>query len=701
MAKVLAALFLLSLHASGVVGLTVKPKETAKAKLDHLVKMADAVSWHKNVTHIVPAHIKEKVRIARMAKVKGVHARQIPAHQMLGECGSHIPVKQLGLVTASKSIALLGLGMSSNLTSPDWEVTSGSGCSIEGNCAESGSHPEIYSNHQSCTITINTPRPLEVVRFETEGYFDQLTVNDQVYTGRGITAGPEGVMPSGVIQWSSDFSVLYGGWKICLEQPQEHEGTNSYAMPGVGANQVVADNGNDAMGIVNGDEPFVKVLKDGFFEVGCYFDKMLTSADKFGNDKDKYNNQQNVSVAKYNELVLKMEQKEVTPTICFQFCRTIRGMVFFGIANGNECYCAPYFHAGPGDDSKCDVGCQGDPTKMCGNAKGKSTIWEMHLCGDTGDDLQDNTIAADEALTYFYESAAYAVDLGSKMSDAGAALEKVGGLSGSMVAAGLGMEANKASADLTRSWMTGRKPYESLFEAAKKAQSLEGEDFTVATTVTQVENTITIIKEFEPTVYQNGKDIHELVKRAYPASQYQAFGGDELVDSLAKELRSGAKAHDFRLASYAMGQRELEPPASLCSGKTIGLPKLGLGENGCGIACEQTLFPTKCLGFTHFQVDGTEDVCFLFSEMDDVEIFDDPEEGKSLLQQKSSEGARAAAVCKVKLTEIRLGYKPKGELKKKTRCFGSCDGLSAREGVANYAVPSSVMVGGKSVIEKP
>ena len=131
---------------------------------------------------------------------------------------------------------------------------------------------------------------------------------------------------------------------------------------------------------------------------------------------------------------------------------------------------------------------------------------------------------------------------------------------------------------------------------------------------------------------------------------------------------------------------------------------VGLGENGCGIACEQTLYPAKCLGFSHYQVEGKEDLCFLFSEVIDVEVFEKPEKSAALLQQRQGaakkEGSPAAAVCKVKMSEITMGYKPKGELKKNKRCFGSCDGFEARSAVEKYSIPDTVEVDGKEVIEK-
>jgi len=145
-----------------------------------------------------------------------------------------------------------------------------------------------------------------------------------------------------------------------------------------GSDQVLAEGG--ATGSVAGSEAFATVLKDGFFEVGCYTDKMLTTADKFGDEKDKYKDLAGVSIVNYADLVDDADKEPMTPTVCFEFCSTIPDMVFFGITAGRTCYCTPYFHPGPGDAGKCDAVCEGDTTLMCGNTGGRSSVFEMHTC---------------------------------------------------------------------------------------------------------------------------------------------------------------------------------------------------------------------------------------------------------------------------------------------------------------------------------
>merc|ERR1719163_417497 len=62
--------------------------------------------------------------------------------------------------------------------------------------------------------------------------------------------------------------------------------------------------------------------------------------------------------------VPKEDQQPMTQKVCFEFCRTIPNMGFFGIVNGRGCYCTPYFKAMESDSSQCDSGCAGDATVM-------------------------------------------------------------------------------------------------------------------------------------------------------------------------------------------------------------------------------------------------------------------------------------------------------------------------------------------------
>merc|ERR1719238_996210 len=145
-------------------------------------------------------------------------------------------------------------------------------------------------------------------------------------------------------------------------------------------------------------DPFVTVSKDGFFEVNCIKDAMVSSADKHGDGKFDFANQNaRVSIVWYDQIVPKEDREAMTPDVCFNFCRTVPDAGFFGLAYGRQCYCTPYWKRGAGDSSQCDAVCEGDKSTMCGGMT-KQSIYAMHMCADTANDLASAKEAAEKEL---------------------------------------------------------------------------------------------------------------------------------------------------------------------------------------------------------------------------------------------------------------------------------------------------------------
>merc|ERR1719473_1369946 len=152
---------------------------------------------------------------------------------------------------------------------------------------------------------------------------------------------------------------------------------------------------------VESQKGYGTVTKDGFMEVSCVKDYMYSHGDKDGPNKHEYEigSSSNVSIVHYSMLVPKEDQSSMSAEVCFEFCRTVPDMLFFGLTAGRECYCLPFFQQMAGDSSKCDAVCEGNPTTMCGGMA-KSSIFEMHFCDSTAGDLAD---AAEKASTLMEE----------------------------------------------------------------------------------------------------------------------------------------------------------------------------------------------------------------------------------------------------------------------------------------------------------
>lgn len=154
------------------------------------------------------------------------------------------------------------------------------------------------------------------------------------------------------------------------------------------------------------DEGFITIYKDGYFHVRCMMDEMF----KIANYHDEltrvheYKVKTNVSIVKYADRVDVEKQVKMTPRICFDFCRTIPDMNQFGLVYGRECYCTPYYHQIPGD-GVCSSPCEGDNAVTCGNQDGMADVYEMHTCGDTVSDAQEDVDDMKKMLEHAHELA--------------------------------------------------------------------------------------------------------------------------------------------------------------------------------------------------------------------------------------------------------------------------------------------------------
>jgi len=117
------------------------------------------------------------------------------------------------------------------------------------------------------------------------------------------------------------------------------------------------------------------VFADGYSRVGCEVDAAPQSERVYFKDHACGN------VSSCRLLKLPMQ-----PRLCFDFCRTQETAHFFGLVHGRDCYCGTYFHAhSTGGQGECDRQCEGDAEEMCGG-KVKSSLFEMHSCGDSKDE---------------------------------------------------------------------------------------------------------------------------------------------------------------------------------------------------------------------------------------------------------------------------------------------------------------------------
>jgi hypothetical protein len=327
---------------------------------------------------------------------------------------------------------------------------------------------------------------------------------------------------------------------------------------------------------------------------------------------------------------------------------------------------------------------------MCGNMKGKSSIFEMHLCDDIAEDLTTAMTAAKDAMDYYMETALLAKELGEKMADAGKALQTVAGLSGAPGAADNGQQAMVASKSLTQGFMAESDTYTKCLEAYKLGKEYEGTDFTDSGNAIAAEHATKDMKKTVGGVVSGASTTHAEIIKAYPPVDQVVFGdepdGGDAAAMKLKPLVDGEelKEPDFRVASYAF-DTTYTPAQSSCSGVFTGLPMMGLGKTGCELACEATVYPDVCVGFSFYTLTGADDICFMFADIQTVETFPGPE---ALLQTgKKADPDPASAYCGIKMSLMATGYKPKGEWKKTSRDFGG-GSLALKEELTEYPSPA-------------
>jgi hypothetical protein len=92
--------------------------------------------------------------------------------------------------------------------------SSSGNCAVNGNCFSSLD----YGNNEQCTFTMGEDGALNVISFETESNYDELTVGGIQYDG---TNGPQGISVSAgeEITWSSDGGITRAGFEICVGNP--------------------------------------------------------------------------------------------------------------------------------------------------------------------------------------------------------------------------------------------------------------------------------------------------------------------------------------------------------------------------------------------------------------------------------------------------------------------------------------------------
>lgn len=374
--------------------------------------------------------------------------------------------------------------------------------------------------------------------------------------------------------------------------------------------------------------PFETVQKDGYMRVACVKDNMYYHGEIFH----------------YADYVPKEDRKTMTPTVCFDFCRTIPNMLFFGITNGRECYCGPYYQAMASDSTQCDAVCEGETTQMCGG-KSKSTVWEMHMCSNTKKDLEDMGEMMTTLLENIEEEEGNLTTLAEEGQAIADELQVTYGKIGDPTAADLFQQAKVRAGVLEERAKMAKGVADKIKEIDSEYKDLDGEDFTSFDAAKKAEDLIKRAKK----VAAEGKAAREVIAKELKLQR--RIRGEEGQERLINSSQLYYPAMYFVDKIYLTDQ-------ATCDGDLTGPPKFGLSLDACAYACETEV--GKCTAFSHYSAGGG--ICFLFSKLKTLTHYSDclgrKKEDKPVFLQRISEKDRAFASYLQKVEEERKGDVP-------------------------------------------
>eukprot|EP00747_Dinoflagellata_sp_TGD_P210824 gnl/TRDRNA2_/TRDRNA2_84066_c0_seq2.p1 gnl/TRDRNA2_/TRDRNA2_84066_c0~~gnl/TRDRNA2_/TRDRNA2_84066_c0_seq2.p1 ORF type:complete len:498 (+),score=128.28 gnl/TRDRNA2_/TRDRNA2_84066_c0_seq2:78-1496(+) len=355
---------------------------------------------------------------------------------------------------------------------------------------------------------------------------------------------------------------------------------------------------------INEFEPFELVEKDGYYSVACVKDYMFYFGDKFGDNKHDYKlgSVSNVSIVHYDAHVPKEDRETMTEKVCFRFCRTVPDMLFFGIVNGRDCYCAPYYKPMESDSSSCDVVCPGKPTTTCGGET-KSSIFQMHMCNDAEADMETAIDKAESMIDEMETKTEDCKKYGDDMQASGEALQPVFSKVGDNDAGDLMQSAKVFAGKLASAERLASKDsakLELLVEDAKKITN-----FNKPSELSKAENLMEDINE----------QLADAVASTETLDKTMAYAPS------SRKVTEGA-ADQYMPIMYFVDAKEKDYP-STCTGDVIADPIVGDSMDGCASACDDAATSDGCVGFSYFKVDGDESLCFLLSKFTKATYYSD------------------------------------------------------------------------------
>jgi hypothetical protein len=388
---------------------------------------------------------------------------------------------------------------------------------------------------------------------------------------------------------------------------------------GPGAVQTAVSGPTD--GTVAGVSPHTSIFKDGYWMVGCHSDEMVAKGDKYGDGKFAYEEGAvfNTSIVMYDVVVERENQESMTPRVCFDFCRSVPDMAFFGLIHGRDCYCTHFYKTTTGDGT-CDLPCEGDSASICGGET-MSTLYQMHECvGQFAQKVQDTIDDSDELYGYMEDAEDALLSAAQEMDGSGKVLEGF---------------AEGSASSLAQAAVTAAGPVkhagEDLRELCDEFDSTEDEFMG---------------HQINPAGDMNHEQrviVEEMVDRTLElmdASEQALAAGKALAEEAAPSA-DGADAGSTYVPVLRQIDAELEARMSVCNGDMTGMPKVGLSYDQCAQACDSHAPKSSdeyCWAIQYFTFPNNDALCFLYKGLTELTTYSCDYSPASLVQQSSKLG---------------------------------------------------------------
>jgi len=395
--------------------------------------------------------------------------------------------------------------------------------------------------------------------------------------------------------------------------------------PGVGADLEKVKAGMD------------QVYKDGYYHVACVNDGMRISADKHTLNGQRNYAAQNldVSIVWYNTLVAEEDREAMTHGVCYNFCRRVEGMNYFGLQNGRGCYCTPYYKQEVGAGSEdCDMACDGNTATFCGGQT-KSDIFQMHWCGDVSENLVTAIDLVQGKRMDLDEQTAALNGCAESVQTAGDSLQQQAAKNGDKFLGGWAQRAKVAAGVYKKLTRSADKTFGSANEAEMAARALQSQDSSSPDVAKAAE---AAIDELDLQEVHVSDALDEVSERLGECQAAKMSDGERL------------KSEYFNVAKWTA--KGFEEHSTSCAGEPIGAPS-SRSPAECADLCDATVAPAKCVGFQSYK-----DTCVLLSAITEVSYY-----------TAGSECTDAdKAMCRLKMSES-VGFAPKNGVAKQDRCF--------------------------------